>query len=98
MKKRMAIYIMAGLSFLASCKSKNSDLQAPAEVFSTITVEAHKTQTVADPKVNILFVVDNSGSMKGYQEKLVQNMRLFSDRFFANERIDYRIGVVPVFY
>jgi hypothetical protein len=90
-----ALMILAGFS--NGCGSKNSDRQAPPETFSSVTIEGAQTATVADPKVNILFVVDNSGSMKNYQAKLATNIRLFAETFFNNTRIDYRIGVVPVY-
>ncbi len=96
MKTAVKLNLLLSLSLLAACSSKNSDLQAPAEKHHFVSVAA-ETQSVKDPKVNILFVVDNSGSMKEYQEKLAQNMMLFSNRFFKNSRIDYKIGVVPVY-
>ena len=98
MKHLLIISLAIGLLALSSCNSTNTDggSNAPPPA-NAITVEAAKTQAASDPKVNVLFVVDNSGSMKGYQEKLSKNMRLFADKFFANSRIDYRIGVVPVY-
>ncbi|MCB0349302.1 MAG: hypothetical protein KDD37_10740, partial [Bdellovibrionales bacterium] len=52
---------------------------------------------IPDPKVNILFVVDNSGSMDGHQATLKANIAKFADTFFKNPRLDYKIGVVPVY-
>jgi len=98
MKKNLSLLTLAlGFSVLTACNSKNSDLSAPPETHSYVTLAASQTKTLSDPKVNILFVVDNSGSMKTYQEKLASNMRSFSEKFFANTRIDYRIGVVPIY-
>jgi hypothetical protein len=97
MKNILPISLLLSAGLLSGCGSKTSDYQAPVEKMSYVTVAAAKTQSMADPKVNILFVVDNSGSMKGYQDKLAKNMQLFSNRFFSNSRIDYRIGVVPVY-
>lgn len=85
------------LTVLVGCNSVNTDLQAAKEKFNLVTVKAEQSPTLADPKVNVLFVVDNSGSMKGYQDKLSQNMAYFSKKFFSNARINYRIGVVPVY-
>jgi hypothetical protein len=45
------------------------------------------------PKVDILFVVDNSGSMDGHQKDLVKNFDLFLKEFSSSSLIDYRIGV-----
>lgn len=84
--------------FFSACGSQNPDRQAPPEAKAEyVTVEGDQLTSLNDPKVNILFVVDNSGSMKGYQEKMAKNIELFSTRFFKNNRIDYKIGVVPVY-
>lgn len=91
------LILIAAVGGLAACGAKTSDRQAPPETFSSVLVEEAQSQTLADPKVNILFVVDNSGSMKGYQAKMAANIERFADKFFANKRIDYRIGVVPVY-
>lgn len=85
------------LSMLFGCGSRNSDLQAPPEVYSSKPFESPEGKPFADPKVNILFVVDNSQSMDRYQKKLAKNVKLFAQGFFKNSRIDYRIGVVPVY-
>lgn len=97
MKKKLLFAL--SLSFiLSSCNSTNPDRQAPAEEeIEFVTVQGDQSESLNDPKVNILFVVDNSGSMQNYQNKLSKNIKLFSERFFKNSRIDYRIGVVPVF-
>ncbi|MBC7740944.1 MAG: hypothetical protein H7061_02025 [Bdellovibrionaceae bacterium] len=92
----LPLYLVAGLT-LAGCHSKNSSYQGPITKPNTVETAAKTPGGVSDPKVNILFVVDNSGSMKRYQEKLSRNMKLFADQFFSNPRIDYKIGVVPVY-
>lgn len=97
MKLKTMISILATF-ILSACASENPDRQAPPEdAIDFITVEGQKSAHLTDPKVNILFVVDNSGSMQSYQDKMAKNMKLFSDRFFKNNRIDYRIGVVPIY-
>lgn len=82
---------------LGACGVKSPELQAPPEKFNEATTEVTQEATLPEPKVNILFVVDNSGSMKGYQAKMSQNIALFAETFFENSRVDYRIGVVPVY-
>jgi hypothetical protein len=82
---------------LTACGSQNPDRQAPPEKFTAVTIEGSQTKSVADPKVNVLFVVDNSQSMDNYQSKMAKNIELFAEHFFANPRIDYRIGVVPIY-
>jgi len=96
MKSIYLILILA--SFFLACGSQNPDRQAPPEDrIDYVTVEGSQSTSLTDPKVNVLFVVDNSGSMQSYQDKLVRNIELFSNRFFKNKRIDYKIGVVPVY-
>jgi hypothetical protein len=46
-----------------------------------------------DPKVDILFVVDNSGSMSEEQNNLATNFRNFA-QFAQTLNVDYQIGVV----
>ncbi|MBN8538270.1 MAG: hypothetical protein J0M15_14545 [Deltaproteobacteria bacterium] len=83
--------------FLTACGNVSPDRQAPPEFFTSVSEELTQTDTLSDPKVNILFVVDNSQSMNPYQTILAENIELFANAFFDNTRIDYRIGVVPVY-
>ena len=46
-----------------------------------------------NPSVDILFIVDNSGSMAGVQKLLSKNAQLFIDEFLETEFIDYHIAV-----
>lgn len=48
---------------------------------------------VFDPKADILFVIDNSGSMGTHQQNLALNMDLFTSVFLKTSIIDYNIGV-----
>ena len=45
------------------------------------------------PAVDILFIIDNSGSMSDIQELLSRNAQLFIDEFLDTELIDYHIAV-----
>jgi hypothetical protein len=46
-----------------------------------------------NPQVDILFVVDNSDSMRGAQTNLVANIDRFASSIVKNKVIDYHIGV-----
>jgi hypothetical protein len=52
------------------------------------------TSDVFDPKADILFVIDNSGSMDTHQQNLARNIDLFVSEFLKTSIIDYNIGVV----
>ena len=95
MKTNMSLVLTMAL-ILSGCGSSNPDLQ-PIQQKPASKLMTGQTAKLTNPKVNVLFVVDNSGSMKGYQEKLVKNMEVFSKEFFKSVRIDYKIGVVPVY-
>ncbi|MES3037590.1 MAG: hypothetical protein V4736_06755 [Bdellovibrionota bacterium] len=97
MKNLTGLTIILSACLLTACGSENPDRQAPPETGKYITVEGEQVQTMADPKVNILFVVDNSGSMKPHQATMQKNVELFAKHFLSNPRIDYKIGVVPVY-
>lgn len=46
-----------------------------------------------DPVVDILFVIDNSGSMYSHQTNLAKNIRLFIDKIKQFQILDFHIGV-----
>lgn len=59
-----------------------------------ITEDGGQTQLDFNPQVDILFVTDNSDSMRVAQENLVKNLDRFTAGISSNKAIDYHIGVV----
>ncbi len=51
-----------------------------------------------NPSIDVLFVIDNSGSMGSFQINLARNAELFIDRFLSTEFIDYHIAVTTSSY
>lgn len=47
-----------------------------------------------NPRVDILFVVDDSGSMKVHQDNLIKNIGLFTRTLGSNQILDYHFGVL----
>jgi hypothetical protein len=47
-----------------------------------------------NPKVDILFVVDDSGSMEAHQERLSKNVEVLTKSIEKNRVLDYHIGVI----
>jgi hypothetical protein len=97
--KHILVSSLLILSFLnvIGCSGISPDRQGKAEKFASLNTPVEQAKPLPDPKINILFVVDNSGSMAGYQAKLAENIEKFADAFFTNTRLDYKIGVVPVY-
>ena len=61
-----------------------------------VTLDGGQSQLDFNPRVDILFVIDNSDSMKAAQANLVKNIGLFSAGIQKNKMIDYHIGVTSV--
>jgi len=86
------------LVMLVGCQEYN--LQGPESVVTTYNPpdleverkEDHITQ-VTVPAVDVLFVVDNSGSMQEEQDNLRANFEGFM-RYFTDSGLDYHVGVV----
>lgn len=95
--KKIITVIAITVLLTACAKTESPFLQTPAEHVEPVTVSAGKITPIPEPKVNILFVVDNSGSMDDHQAKLKANIAKFAATFFKNPRLDYKIGIVPVF-
>lgn len=61
-----------------------------------ITIDGGQGQLDFNPRVDILFVIDNSDSMKSAQSNLVRNIDQFAAGIQKNKMIDYHIGVTSV--
>lgn len=77
---------------LLSCSPDTPDAFLPP-VYHSEKVEQDTTQ-VYEPSVDILFVVDNSGSMSAHQRNLAANVAKFTSTFTKSSVLDYNIGVV----
>nr|BFD58255.1 hypothetical protein CKG001_03620 [Bdellovibrio sp. CKG001] len=62
--------------------------------FTWITEDGGQSQLDFNPQVDILFVTDNSESMKSAQENLLRNLDRFTNGINKNAMIDYHIGVI----
>lgn len=82
---------------LSACAPANPSKMAPPDVYVQSNQSASVDAKAAfKPKVDILFVIDNSDSMVKHQENLKQNINRFVEAFEANKRIDFQIGVTSV--
>ncbi len=78
--------------FLGSCSSPDSPKMIPKPVVQKASAEERSESLIG--KVDILFVIDDSGSMGTYQKNIADNIDLFVDKFFGSAVIDYHIGVI----
>lgn len=87
----LSAIVFAGLFY--SC-SPASDKLIAQPVVSYEKVDLKNNDVFRRPSVDILFVVDNSGSMGTYQQNVADNMDQFVDQFSQLKLIDYHIGVI----
>lgn len=67
-----------------------------ADKIQWITVDGGQGELDFNPRVDIMFVIDNSDSMKSAQANLVRNINYFAAGLKKNKMIDYNIGVTSV--
>ena len=85
------------LSLVASvaiaCSSDSQSQYLTPEIQEEKVNEGKSTADFA-PEVDILFVVDNSGSMNTHQQNLAKNIELFTNEFLRQPFISYHVGVI----
>ncbi|MBX9767239.1 MAG: hypothetical protein K2X47_08210 [Bdellovibrionales bacterium] len=86
-----ATFAAGAFCLMAGCYAKAPKLERiePPKELSKL-----QDFTTVAPRVDILFVVDDSGSMGSYQASLSSNFDLFLNEFGKNTLIDYHIGVI----
>lgn len=68
----------------------------PTPPMKTIQSDIFKERP-ATPKVDIIFVVDNSNSMGAHQNSLGRNIPQFLEAFRRKANVDFHMGVITVF-
>lgn len=98
LSRSLPFLVSAVLSLSAGCQEYN--LQGPETVVTSynppdleVARKEDRVTQVAVPAVDVLFVVDNSGSMIEEQDNLRQNFEGFMD-YFTDSGLDYHVGVV----
>lgn len=85
--KSMRIILVIGFGFfLANCGGGGSSISVLP------SVDQFKQHTNADVKIDILFVIDDSGSMKPEQQAIYNNFKEFIDLFY-DKGFDFRVAV-----
>lgn len=66
-------------------------VESPPKIFSS----THKLKELeGDRQVDILFVIDNSGSMDSHQQALIRNADTFINSFVTNGGMNWKIGLI----
>lgn len=81
---------------LVACQGESNQL-APAPVdYGQTKRSTDGVKIDINAQVDILFVIDDSGSMKAHQATLAKNIDRFVDGFGKNSIIDFHIGVMSI--
>lgn len=92
----IALLAVAALAFTACGRSTTRELVAPAKKYGTIQPKGGQVSQQFNPRVDVLFVIDNSKSMLDEQRLLREASAKFVDQLGKSGIIDYRIGVITV--
>lgn len=87
----LANFATAAILALTGCYNESPKLLAQAPLGLR---KAQSETQVLSAKVDVLFVIDDSGSMSGHQTNLTRNVDLFLDGLKKTKYVDYHIGVV----
>ena len=85
--------ILVSMLALVGCSPSVPKLVAQPVVVQD-KIETNTDVQVFNPKVDILFVIDNSYSMDEHQNNLISNLNRFAAAFSKNVQIDYHVGVL----
>ena len=87
--------MIINITLLCSC-AKDSDYayysNSPRQEAREKTYQAR--DIFRDAKIDILFVVDNSGSMGQIQNNIIANAALFMESFLQNNDMQWKMGII----
>ena len=84
--------------FAVGCaRDKSLDVYQPQQEFEKITAASNEVPDIkVTPQVDILFVIDNSWSMKEEIANLSRNIPRFVQAFTEYQQLDFHIGVTTI--
>jgi hypothetical protein len=96
MSQMMRAVAVAAIAAASAVAMSACSREAPklVEKIQVRKVTAHDNRFGFNPRVDILFVIDDSGSMSTHQANLAHNIQLFTASIFNSQLIDYHIGVI----
>lgn len=99
-------YLLSALLLFSavSCQPSDKFLEkvpppppAPPRTTKVYKFDLNKSETAA-VDVDILWVIDNSGSMDPYQQKVIQNSSAFMKQFTSSTRLRWKMGLISTSY
>lgn len=89
------LYIIIAILMAVGCSEKTPKklpqvINDPEKVSEVAPISKNSFR----PKLDILFVIDDSGSMQTHQSNLSQNIGKFADAIVRTKFLDYQVGVI----
>ena len=90
-----SFFLSLSLLTLWSCGDKTNFIHHTSPVPRTFFSNTYGIQEIdTRNKIDILWIVDNSGSMESIQKNIVKNAELFMTEFIKSNYIDWKMGLV----
>lgn len=89
-----ALSLLMAFAMVTACGNESTKLVPKAKINKEEVSEKPADFAIFNPKVDILFVIDNSASMDGAQNNLSRNAAAFADGISKVSILDYHIGVL----
>ncbi|OFZ11524.1 MAG: hypothetical protein A2Z20_12885 [Bdellovibrionales bacterium RBG_16_40_8] len=92
-------FLLLGSFLIVACtnSTESSWMVSPKPVYQTYTETGGTLSFDFTPKAEILFVVDNSASMRKHIDKVSTSIDQFVDAFSSHNPLEYNLAVVSVF-
>lgn len=89
------LFVLILLSIFSGCEQTEKFVYIDNPSDQKRSEKVHEIRNIFhDAKIDILFVVDNSGSMYDIQSNIVKNSKLFMSSFLQNNFMKWRMGIV----
>ena len=100
MNRFSILFILSFLAFVGAC-TDTKYLQEEQPFIEPILPEQEIddriytiSDFIVDKEIDVILVIDNSGSMGGIQSSVVKNAKLFFETFAKDQTVDWKIGIV----
>ncbi len=92
-------YLLLSLVFLLGCESSFKDGEEYVH-YETLPAEEQDSRVYPlsllelDKKIDVIVVIDNSGSMSPIQQDVIENSKLFFNEFAKASYVDWKVGLL----
>lgn len=95
---RLLLATISFLVFTSSCSRNDYLYHSNPIAGESVSTGKLKVKELLAAHVDVLWVIDNSGSMYTHQQNVVKNSELFVDEFSQRANVNWKFGVVSISY